>query len=254
MVDSDTQLNIPARPIERFQLSLSAARASRTCATASCSALPGAAALLGLIVYWTRRTLSSRLPHAHQSHARPALPERRPVLRHLPLRAQLAHGERRPRGAPPRARGRGGRHPRARGRERGRRAARSASSGGATGWFLTRPIEWRANPNAVSRIISDLQFLEHETSFAVRDVVKNGQSLADYGLDHPKLTVSFTSGGPDTTGAAPVTTHAADRRRDEGRPAALPALRRRRRGSTSSAASWPTACRLRWSSCAPTPC
>jgi len=76
--------------------------------------------------------------------------------------------------------------------------------GGA--WFLTRPVEWRANPHAVSRIVNGLQFLEHETSFSVRDLEKNGQSLADYGLVHPTLTVTFTSGGPDTTGGPPVTT------------------------------------------------
>lgn len=67
------------------------------------------------------------------------------------------------------------------------------------GWFITKPIEWPANPNAVSRIINDLQFLEHETSFNVSDLAKNGQSLADYGLDHPKLTVAFTSGDPNGT-------------------------------------------------------
>ncbi len=60
-------------------------------------------------------------------------------------------------------------------------------------WFVTKPIEWPANPNAVNRIVNDLQFLEHETSFYVRDLEKNGQSLADYGLDHPKLTVAFAS-------------------------------------------------------------
>ncbi len=76
-------------------------------------------------------------------------------------------------------------------------------------WFLTKPIAWRANPNAVNRIVSDLEFLEHDTSFSVPAVVKNGQSLADYGLAQPKLTVTFTSGGPDTTGAAPVTTRLA---------------------------------------------
>jgi hypothetical protein len=76
-------------------------------------------------------------------------------------------------------------------------------------WFLTKPIAWRANPNAVNRIVSDLEFLEHDTSFSVPAVVKNGQSLADYGLSSPKLTVTFTSGGPDTTGAAPVTTRLA---------------------------------------------
>jgi len=73
-------------------------------------------------------------------------------------------------------------------------------------WFLTKPMEWPANPEAVSRMISDLQFLKHETSFSVHDVLKNGQSLADYGLAQPKLTLTLTSGGRDTTGAAPVTT------------------------------------------------
>ena len=73
-------------------------------------------------------------------------------------------------------------------------------------WFLTKPIAWRANPNAVNRIVTDLELLEHDTSFSVPAVLKNGQSLADYGLSPPRLTVTFTSGGPDTTGAAPVTT------------------------------------------------
>lgn len=61
-------------------------------------------------------------------------------------------------------------------------------------WFLTRPVEWPANPNAVSGIINELQLLEHETSFSTKDLEKNGQKLSDYGLDQPKLTVSFTSG------------------------------------------------------------
>ena len=49
-------------------------------------------------------------------------------------------------------------------------------------WSLTEPIEWPANHHAVSRIINELQFLEHETSFSVADLAKNNQSLADYGL------------------------------------------------------------------------
>ncbi len=52
-VDRDTQLNIPARPIERFQLSLS----EQTMLKLRYSLLfilPGTAALLGLAVYWTR--------------------------------------------------------------------------------------------------------------------------------------------------------------------------------------------------------
>lgn len=54
-VDRDAQFNIPARPIERFQLSLSAGELSRL-RYSLLLVLPAAAALLGLIVYWTRRT------------------------------------------------------------------------------------------------------------------------------------------------------------------------------------------------------
>lgn len=63
-------------------------------------------------------------------------------------------------------------------------------------WFLTKPVEWPANADAVSRIINELQFLEHETSFRTRDLEKNGQKLSDYGLDQPRLTVTFSSGEP----------------------------------------------------------
>lgn len=54
-VDRDAQFNIPARPIERFQLSLSAGELSRL-RYSLMLALPCAAGLLGLLVYWTRRT------------------------------------------------------------------------------------------------------------------------------------------------------------------------------------------------------
>lgn len=53
-VDRDTQLNIPARPIERFQLSLSADSFLKLRYTLL-FAVPGVAAILGLIVYWARR-------------------------------------------------------------------------------------------------------------------------------------------------------------------------------------------------------
>ena len=64
-------------------------------------------------------------------------------------------------------------------------------------WWLTQPFEWPANPNAIARILNELQFLEHETSFAAADLGKTGQSLADYGLNEPALTFSFRSGGRD---------------------------------------------------------
>ena len=51
----DTQLSIPPRPVERFELALSTADFSRL-RLALLLGLPGAAMFLGLIVYWTRRT------------------------------------------------------------------------------------------------------------------------------------------------------------------------------------------------------
>jgi hypothetical protein len=61
-------------------------------------------------------------------------------------------------------------------------------------WFLTKPVEWPANAVAVSHILNELQVLENVTSFSTRDLEKNGQKLADYGLEQPKVTLSFTSG------------------------------------------------------------
>jgi hypothetical protein len=55
MADRDAQLNIPPRPIERFQLLLSP-RELQDLRYCLMFILPGAAAFLGLIVYWTRRT------------------------------------------------------------------------------------------------------------------------------------------------------------------------------------------------------
>ena len=53
-VDRDTQLNIPVRPIERFQLALSADEFVRL-RLGLLLVVPGIVALLGLGVYWTRR-------------------------------------------------------------------------------------------------------------------------------------------------------------------------------------------------------
>ncbi|HEX2860599.1 MAG TPA: GldG family protein, partial [Lacunisphaera sp.] len=53
-VDRDTQLNIPARPIERFQLALSAEELTQL-RLGLLLGVPGIVALLGIAVYWTRR-------------------------------------------------------------------------------------------------------------------------------------------------------------------------------------------------------
>lgn len=67
-------------------------------------------------------------------------------------------------------------------------------------WWLTQPLEWPANPHAVSSIIHELQLLENVSSFSTKDLASNSMALADYGLDRPKLTVTFASGeAPPTT-------------------------------------------------------
>ncbi|CAM2903841.1 DUF4340 domain-containing protein [Rariglobus hedericola] len=69
-------------------------------------------------------------------------------------------------------------------------------------WNLKSPIDWPANEHAIRRIVHELEFLEPINSFDVDGLAKNGQSLADYGLKPPKLTLDFTRpsrtpGGPD---------------------------------------------------------
>lgn len=60
-----------------------------------------------------------------------------------------------------------------------------------TDWFIAGSGGWPANSNAVQRILSELQFLEHETSFSVADLTEGGQTLADYGLEDPALVLRF---------------------------------------------------------------
>ena len=68
-------------------------------------------------------------------------------------------------------------------------------------WSITQPVNWPANPNAVSRIITALQFLKHDAVFNVADMTKDGRHLSDYGLDHPAITLGFVPAGA----TAPVT-------------------------------------------------
>ena len=73
-------------------------------------------------------------------------------------------------------------------------------------WFLTKPLDWPANPHAVSAMVLALQLLNHESVFAVDDLAKSKLSLADYGLDKPKLIVAFSSSDPAASGGARPTT------------------------------------------------
>lgn len=64
-------------------------------------------------------------------------------------------------------------------------------------WMIESPVRWPANEFALRRILNELQFLEHETSFLVSDLEPNGQTLADYGLAEPRLTLAYAP-APDT--------------------------------------------------------
>lgn len=67
-------------------------------------------------------------------------------------------------------------------------------------WHLSKPLDWPANPHAVSSITHELTLLEHNTSFPTKDLGKHGNpTLADYGLDKPKLTVTLQSGANAAT-------------------------------------------------------
>jgi hypothetical protein len=74
------------------------------------------------------------------------------------------------------------------------------------GWMLVSPVEWPASQHAVNRILNELQFLQQDTSFSVAELTAAGQSLADYGLETPALTVTLTPGSP--SGEAGATTPA----------------------------------------------
>lgn len=68
------------------------------------------------------------------------------------------------------------------------------------GWMLTKPIRWPANPHAIQRILTELQFMESETSFSVESLNQRGRTLADYGLEDPAMSLLITgSGGEETT-------------------------------------------------------
>ncbi len=59
-------------------------------------------------------------------------------------------------------------------------------------WFLTQPFAWPANEFAVRTIISELQFLRPISTFTIEEIIKTGQTLADFDLAKPPLTLSFT--------------------------------------------------------------
>jgi len=61
-------------------------------------------------------------------------------------------------------------------------------------WSISEPMQWSANYFAVNRILNQLQFLEEEASFSVKEIEKTGQTLADYGLEDPIIQLTIAEG------------------------------------------------------------
>ena len=61
-------------------------------------------------------------------------------------------------------------------------------------WHLTEPVQWPANIYAVQTLINQLEFLEQEASFPAGDLASSNQTLADYGLADPGLTLTLSAG------------------------------------------------------------
>ena len=59
------------------------------------------------------------------------------------------------------------------------------------GWYITSPINWRANSFAVNRIRNQIEFLEKEASFPLSELKTRDYKLSDYGLDEPMYTIKY---------------------------------------------------------------
>ncbi len=66
-------------------------------------------------------------------------------------------------------------------------------------WEIVSPFRWPANDNAVQRILTQLEFLDIETTIPLDEIEKAGQSLADFGLTEPQVTLTYSGAGKETT-------------------------------------------------------
>jgi len=74
-------------------------------------------------------------------------------------------------------------------------------------WMLSKPLQWPANEFAVTRIVNELQQLHPYATFTVTELAQTGQTLADYGLEKPPLTLTLTAAAaaPGMPAPKPVT-------------------------------------------------
>ena len=66
------------------------------------------------------------------------------------------------------------------------------------GWAITEPVQWSANLNAMAQLKGELQLLSWQTRFPVNSL-RADQSLADYGLQEPMMSITLGQGEQLTT-------------------------------------------------------
>jgi hypothetical protein len=74
---------------------------------------------------------------------------------------------------------------------------------GARIWNITAPRDWLANEKAVTAIMAELQNLTTKLSLPVADLAQRGQSLGDYGLDKPEITLTLLPAPADSAARPP---------------------------------------------------
>ncbi|MFP6886508.1 MAG: DUF4340 domain-containing protein, partial [Opitutales bacterium] len=85
-------------------------------------------------------------------------------------------------------------------------SSRHTLSSEEEGWNLTTPVKWPAAEYAVSRVAGRLRHIEARRLFSIEEIEEEGESLADYGLDRPTLTlvVESTAGKVSLAFGAPT--------------------------------------------------
>ena len=66
-------------------------------------------------------------------------------------------------------------------------------------WFLEAPARWPASRHAVSKLVNALRHIEARRIFTLDEIKENGETLADYGLDQPALTLLAESSAGSVT-------------------------------------------------------
>ncbi len=67
-------------------------------------------------------------------------------------------------------------------------------------WSLDKPFEWPANAWTVQKILDELRFVSRDQGFTLEEVKALGNTLASYGLDKPRYTLTVSAGDAEGAG------------------------------------------------------